>query len=71
MTRDQQNQQAMELTLSDPEKEHLRMIADAIERKASIETDEAMLAALIRKCMIRTNGKELRLTELGRRQVQN
>ena len=61
----------MDIELSAAEREHLRRIADAIERKASIETDEAMLAALIRKCMIRTNGKELRLTELGRRQVQN
>ena len=61
----------MDLMLSDPEKEHLRMIADAIERRASIETNEELVGALIRKCMIRTNGKELKLTELGRRQVQN
>jgi len=71
VTRDQQNQQAMELTLSDPEKEHLRMIADAIERKASVETNEALVGALIRKCMIRTNGKDFRLTDIGRRQLQN
>ena len=61
----------MEFTLSGEEKEHLRRIADAIERKASIETNEELVSALIRKCMIRTNGKELKLTELGRRQVQN
>ena len=61
----------MDIELSAPEKEHLRRIAEAIERKASIDTDEAMLGALIRKCMIRTNGKELKLTELGRRQLEN
>jgi len=61
----------MEISLSDPEKEHLKMIADALQRKQSIETDEALLGALIRKCMVRTNGKELKLTELGRRQLQN
>jgi len=61
----------MEFTLSGEEREQLRMIADAIQRKANIETNEALVAALIRKCMIRTNGKELKLTELGRRQVQN
>jgi hypothetical protein len=59
----------MEISLSDPEKEHLKMIADALQRKQSIETDEALLGALIRKCMVRTNGKELKLTELGRRQL--
>ena len=59
----------MEISLSDPEKEHLKMIADALQRKQSIETDEALLGALIRKCMVRTNGKELQLTELGRRQL--
>jgi hypothetical protein len=61
----------MEISLSDPEKEHLKMIADALQRKQSIETDEALLGALIRKCMVRTNGKELKLTELGRRQLQS
>ena len=61
----------MEFTLSGEEREQLRMIADAIQRKANIETNEALVAALIRKCMIRTNGKELKLTELGRRHVQN
>lgn len=61
----------MEFDLSAPEKEHLRRIAEAIERKASIETDEALLGALIRKCMVRTNGKDLKLTEIGRRQLQN
>ena len=61
----------MDLMLSDPEKEHLRMIADAIERRASIETNEELVGALIRKCMIRTNGKDFRLTDLGRRQLQN
>jgi hypothetical protein len=57
--------------LSPPEKEHLRLIADAIERKATLETDEQLVGALIRKCMVRTNGKDLRLTEAGRRQLQN
>jgi hypothetical protein len=61
----------MDLMLSDPEKEHLRMIADAIERRASIETNEELVGALIRKCMIRTNGKDFRLTDLGRRQLKN
>jgi len=61
----------MDNVLSATEKEHLRMIADAMQRKASIEPDEALLGALIRKCMVRTNGKELRLTEIGRRQLQN
>jgi hypothetical protein len=60
---------AMEISLNDAEKEHLRRIAEAIERKASIETDEAMLGALIRKCMVRTNGKDLKLTEIGRRHL--
>jgi len=60
----------MEISLSDPEKEHLKMIADALQRKQSIETDEALLGALIRKCMVRTNGKELKLTELGRRELK-
>ena len=66
-----QNLHAMEISLSAPEKEHLKMIADALQRKQSIETDEAILGALIRKCMVRTNGKELKLTDLGRRQLQN
>jgi hypothetical protein len=57
--------------LSPTEKEHLRLIADAIERKATLETDEQLVGALIRKCMVRTNGKDLRLTEAGRRQLQN
>jgi hypothetical protein len=60
----------MEFTLSSPEKEQLRMIAEAIERKASIEADEALVGALIRKCMIRTNGKDFRLTDIGRRHLQ-
>jgi hypothetical protein len=61
----------MEISLSAPEKEHLKLIAEAVQRKQSIETDEQLLGALIRKCMVRTNGKELKLTELGRRQLQN
>ena len=60
----------MDLQLSPPEKEHLRQIAEAIERKASFEGDEALVGALIRKCMIRTNGKDLKLTEMGRRQLE-
>lgn len=56
-------------TLSGAEREHLRRIAEAIERKASIETDEALVGALIRKCMIRTNGKDFKLTEIGRRHL--
>lgn len=61
----------MENSLSLPEMEHLRLIADALQRKASLETDEALLGALIRKCMVRTDGKSLRLTEQGRRVLQN
>jgi hypothetical protein len=61
----------METMLSAPEKEHLRMIADALQRKQSIEPDEELVGSLIRKCMVRTNGKELKITELGRRQLQN
>ena len=59
----------MDTMLNAPEKEHLRQIAEAIERKAAIETDEALVSSLIRKCMIRTNGKELKLTEMGRKQL--
>ena len=59
------------LSLSDSEREHLQRIAEAIARKVSIEIDEVLLGSLIRKCMIRTNGKDLRLTEAGRRQLQN
>jgi len=61
----------MEISLSATEKEHLQMIADALQRKESVTTDETLLGALIRKCMIRTNGKELKLTELGRRELKN
>jgi hypothetical protein len=61
----------MEISLSTTEKEHLQMIADALQRKESVITDETLLGALIRKCMIRTNGKELKLTELGRRELKN
>ena len=61
----------MEFNLSLPEKEHLRLIADALERKASLETDEQLVGALIRKCMVRTNGKSLKLTDLGRRQLKD
>ena len=61
----------MDNTLTDPEKEHLRLIADALQRQASLETDEALLGALIRKCMVRTNGKSLKLTEAGRRELSN
>ena len=61
----------MEIELSAPEKEHLRLIADALQRKQSVETDDPMVGALIRKCMIRTNGKELRLTEMGRRHLKD
>jgi len=61
----------MTFDLSDPEKEYLRLIAEALQRKQAIETDEALLGALIRKCMIRTNGKDLKLTEAGRKQLQN
>jgi hypothetical protein len=60
----------MNTELSAPEQEHLRMIADALQRKQSVETDEALVGALIRKCMIRTNGKEFKLTEMGRRQLK-
>ena len=59
----------MEISLNDAEKAHLRRIAEAIERKERVETDEAMLGALIRKCMVRTNGKDLKLTEIGRRHL--
>ena len=59
----------MEISLSAPEKEQLQMIADALQRRESVATDETLLGALIRKCMVRTNGKELKLTELGRRQL--
>jgi len=59
----------METMLSAPEKEHLLMIADALQRKQSVATDEELLGALIRKCMVRTDGKELKLTEMGRRQL--
>jgi len=41
----------MENTLSVPERELLQLIADALRRQASLETDEALLGALIRKCM--------------------
>ncbi|HUQ26580.1 MAG TPA: hypothetical protein VM140_12995 [Burkholderiales bacterium] len=61
----------MEFTLSLPEKEHLRLIADALERKASLETDEQLVSALIRKCMVRTVGKSLKLTDIGRRQLKD
>ena len=61
----------MEISLSAPEREHLKMIADALQRRQSVDTDEQLVGALIRKCMVRTNGKELKLTELGRRQLQN
>lgn len=56
-------------TLSGPERDHLRMIAEAIEQRASVETDEALVSSLIRKCMIRTNGKDFKLTEIGRRHL--
>ena len=56
--------------LSPTEKEQLRLIADAIERKATLDHDEVLVGALIRKCMIRTNGKDLKLTEAGRRQLK-
>jgi hypothetical protein len=59
----------MENTLTDSERELLQLIARALQREESLETDEALLGALIRKCMVRTNGKELKLTELGRRQL--
>ena len=59
------------MDLSGPEKEQLRLIADALERKASLETDEKLLGALIRKCMVRTNGKALKLTDLGRRALSD
>ena len=58
-------------TLSVPEKEHLRLIANALESKASLETDEQIVGALIRKCMVRTAGKALKLTDLGRRQLES
>jgi hypothetical protein len=61
----------MDKSLSEAEKAHLRLIADALERKASLETDEQLVGALIRKCMIRTNGKALKLTELGRRELRD
>ena len=60
----------MDTALSPSEKEHLRRIAEAIERKTGFEGDEALVGALIRKCMIRTNGKDLKLTEMGRRQLE-
>ena len=59
----------MDIVLSTPEKDYLRLIAESIESKASLETDEALVSALIRKCMIRTHGKDLKLTEAGRRQL--
>ncbi len=61
----------MENTLTVPEREHLRLIADALQRQVSLETDEALLGVLIRKCMVRTVGKGLKLTEQGRRQLAN
>ena len=61
----------MEYTLTVPERDQLRLIADALQRQAGLETDEALLGALIRKCMVRTNGKSLKLTDLGRRQLEN
>jgi hypothetical protein len=61
----------MNIELSAPEKEHLQRIADALQRKEPVEADETLLGALIRKCMVRTNGKELKLTEMGRRQLKN
>ena len=61
----------MNNSLSVSEKEHLRLIADALQRQVSLETDEQLLSALIRKCMVRTNGKSLKLTEAGRRELSN
>jgi len=61
----------MENTLTDPERELLQSIAHALQRAESLETDEALLGALIRKCMVRTSGKSLKLTDLGRRQLEN
>ena len=62
---------AMENKLTAQEREHLLLIADALRRQASLDTDEALLGALIRKCMVRTTGKSLKLTEQGRRQLEN
>ena len=59
----------MDTELNPPEKEQLRRIADALQEKRAFEGDEALVNALIRKCMVRTNGKELKLTEMGRRQL--
>jgi len=61
----------MENTLTDSERELLQLIARALQREESLETDEALLGALIRKCMVRTSGKSLKLTDLGRRQLEN
>jgi len=61
----------MENQLTAQEREHLLLIADALRRQASLDTDEALLGALIRKCMVRTTGKSLKLTEQGRRQLEN
>ena len=39
----------MEISLSAPEREHLKMIADALQRRQSVDTDE-QLVGLVYSC---------------------
>jgi hypothetical protein len=56
--------------LSAAEKEQLTLIARALERNEKFEHDPALLGSLIRKCMVRTAGDTLKLTEQGLAEIK-
>ncbi len=59
------------LELTPIEKQQLSAIADAIERNATAQLDESVVAELIKKCMVRTWGKTFRLTPQGQQELKN
>jgi len=53
------------------EKQQLSAIADAIERKATTQLDEAIVAGFIKKCLVRSSGKTFKLTPQGQQELKN
>jgi hypothetical protein len=56
--------------LSVEEKEQLTLIARALERNEKFEHNPAFLDLLIKKCMVRTLGNTLKLTEQGLAEIK-
>ena len=53
--------------LSSKEKEQLMLIAQALKNNESYAPDSTLLGSLVKKCMVRTIGNTIRLTDAGKK----